>query len=113
MLVSCQFKYGAIVIGSESMTGTINKGDVVVFERYDGGAIEENTVVLFDYNNIKTVHRIITRENVNGEVRYTTKGDSNTREDFGYRKKQDIKGIVKIRIKYIGLLTLWFRSLFE
>ena len=35
MLISCQFKIGILVIGSESMTGTINKGDAIIYEKYD------------------------------------------------------------------------------
>ena len=33
-LISCQFKWGILVIGSGSMTGTIDKGDIVVYESY-------------------------------------------------------------------------------
>ena len=113
MLVSCQFKYGVIVVGSESMTGSINKGDVVLFERYDGGILDTGEVIIFDYNNIKTIHRIVDKSSVNGEIRYTTKGDSNKKEDSGYRTSEDIKGVVKLKVKYIGRLTLWFRSLFK
>ena len=112
MLISCQFRYGIIVIGSDSMTGTINKGDAVIFKKYNNELIDEGQVIIFEYNNIKTVHRVVNRKSVNGEIRYITKGDSNKKEDGGYRKSDNIRGIVKIRIKYIGLPTLWFRSLF-
>jgi signal peptidase I len=112
MLISCQFKFGIIVIGSDSMTGTINRGDAVIFERYEGQLIDVGQVVMFEYNDIKTVHRIVGRQSINGEVRYYTKGDSNKKEDSGYRVADNIDGIVKLKIKYIGLPTLWFRSLF-
>ena len=35
MLISCQFRFGAIVIATESMTGEINKGDMIIYEKYD------------------------------------------------------------------------------
>ena len=41
------------------------------------------------------------------ETRYYTKGDANVQEDDGYRLKKDVVGKVKIRIPYIGYLTLW------
>ena len=41
MLISCQFKYRVLVIGSESMTGSINRGDVVFIERYDSQVIKK------------------------------------------------------------------------
>jgi len=41
MLISCQFKYGILVIGSESMTGTINVGDAVIYESYNNETIKK------------------------------------------------------------------------
>jgi hypothetical protein len=35
MLVSCEFRFGVMVIGSRSMTGAINKGDAIIFEKYN------------------------------------------------------------------------------
>lgn len=114
MLISCQFKYGIVVIGSESMTGTINKGDAIIYEQFKNNSlIKKGQVIIFDYNNIKTVHRVVEIKNVNGENRYYTQGDANNSLDTDYRTVNDINGLVKIKIKYIGLPTLWLRSLFE
>ena len=49
MLISCQFKYGIIVIGSSSMTGSINKGDAVIYESYSNQVIKNGQVIIFDY----------------------------------------------------------------
>ncbi len=113
MLVSCEFRFGIVVVGSESMNGTINKGDAIIYERYDDGDIRKGQVVIFDYNNVKTIHRIARVRKVNQEVRYYTKGDANDKEDDGYRTVSEIKGLVKLRIKYIGIPSLWLRSLFD
>ena len=113
MLISCQFHFGIIVIGSDSMTGTINKGDAIIFERYRGEKIEKGQVIMFNYNGIVTVHRIIEIRTINGEIRYITKGDANKNTDSGYRTYSDIVGFVRLRIKYIGKPTLWLRNLFE
>lgn len=113
MLISCQFKYGLIVIGSKSMTGTIDKGDAVLFEKYEGQELEKGQIIIFEYNGIKTVHRIVDIKNVNGEVWYITRGDANKNNDSEYRRVDDIEGIVNIKIKYVGKPTLWFRSLFK
>lgn len=114
MLISCQFRYGIIVIGSQSMTGTINKGDAIIYEQNRGGKkIYKGQIVMFVYNDIKTIHRVVEIKNINGEVRYYTKGDANKEYDTGYRLNSDIEGIVRIKIKYIGMPTLWVRSLFE
>ena len=41
MLISCKFKYGILVVGSSSMTGTIDKGDAVVYEKFSGEQLEK------------------------------------------------------------------------
>ena len=111
MLVSCQFKYGILVIGSESMTGSINKGDAVVFEAYEGQKIYEQNVIIFKSENMQVVHRVLDVKYVNGEYRYYTKGDANENYDVGYVTDRDIIGVVKFKIKYIGYPTLLIREM--
>jgi signal peptidase len=114
MLISCQFKYGILVIGSGSMTGAINKGDAVFFEQYNAqDEIEIGQVIIFNQDNIKIVHRVIDVKNVNGETRYITKGDANQDNDEGYRTNEDIIGICKFRIAYIGYPSIWIRDIFS
>ena len=112
MLISCQFRFGILVIGSKSMTGTLNVGDAVVFEKYDGQYIPLGQIIIFDYNGLQTIHRVIDIKNVNGEYRFYTKGDANSRMDNGYRKINEIDGLVRLKVKYIGYPTLWIRELF-
>ena len=114
MLISCQFKYGIIVIGSDSMTGTINRGDAIIFKRYDHKEkIKKDEIVLFDFNGLKTIHRVVEIKNVNGRDRYYTKGDANKNMDNKYRFIDEIDGVYLFKIKYIGKPTLWLRSLFK
>lgn len=112
MLVSCQFKYGILVIGSSSMAGHINKGDAIIYERYDGGLINKDEVIVFKRDNIKVIHRVIDVRVVNDEYRYYTKGDANMQRDDGYVTAKDIIGTTDLRIKYIGYPSLWLRDIF-
>jgi signal peptidase I len=113
MLISCEFRYGIIVVGSESMTGTINKGDAVVFEKYTNQEIKNGQVIIFNYNNIQTIHRVVEVQRINGEYRYYTQGDANKRKDEDYRTKEDIYALVDLKVKYIGYPTLLVRELFS
>lgn len=113
MLISCQFKYGILVIGSGSMTGTINKGDAVFYERYDRDRdIEESNVIIFRKNDKRIVHRVVDIKTVNGEKRYITKGDANTQNDDSYITDEDIMGVTKFKILYIGYPSIWVREMF-
>ena len=110
MLISCQFRFGALVIATDSMTGEINKGDVIIYERYDGQSIKEGQVVVFLQNESKIVHRVVEIKNIGGEIRYYTKGDANEDLDAGYRVSSDIVGLTDWKIAYIGYPTLWLRE---
>ncbi len=111
MLISCRFRFGALVIATESMTGEINKGDIIIYERYDSQQIEEGQVIVFTENNSKVVHRVVKIENIGGEIRYFTKGDANEDWDSGYRTQADIFGTTEIKLSYAGYPTLWIRAL--
>ncbi len=113
MLISCKFKYGILVIGSESMTGTINKGDSIVFEQYKNQKIHKDEIIIFKSDKKIIIHRVIEIKNVNNEQRYYTKGDSNQEEDIGYITDKEIIGIYKFKINKIGYLTLFFNNIFE
>lgn len=113
MLVSCKFKYGIMVIGSGSMAGTINKGDITIFEQYTNQEINEEDILIFNKNNIITVHRVISIQELQNTCRYYTKGDANQSPDNGYIENKDIIGIYKMKIPYLGYPTLFIRDIFE
>ncbi len=113
-LISCLFRYGALVIGSGSMTGTINKGDVIIFSKdIDIDDVEKGDIIVFTKNDIKVVHRVIDKKQKNGEYRLYTKGDSNLQEDEGYVTEKELYGRVVNRIEDIGLPTIWLHEMFE
>lgn len=113
MLISCKFRFGIIVIGSGSMTGTLNVGDAIIYESYDKHDIYKNDIIIFYKNDVQTIHRVIDVVNKNGEVRYYTKGDANLEKDEGYIISKDIIGVYKVKLKYIGYPTIWLRDLFD
>ena len=113
MLVSNQFKYGALVIATESMTGEINKGDVVIFESYEDQTIQEGQVIVFEKNSSMIVHRVVDIKIINGSARYYTKGDVNEDMDIGYIVDADIVGLANYKLPFFGYPSLWIRSLFN
>lgn len=113
MLVSCQFRFGALVIATESMTGEINKGDMIIYERYDGQKIQEGQVIVFLQNDAKIVHRVVKVENINGQVRYYTKGDANEDLDPGFITDASIVGLTNVKVPFVGNMTLWLRELIK
>ena len=111
MLISCQFQFGALVIATESMTGEINKGDMIIYERYEGQPIKEGQVIVFTDNGSRIVHRVVKIVTIGNETRYFTKGDANEDLDMGYRLAEDIVGLTDIKVAFIGYPTLWLREI--
>ena len=70
MLISNQFRYGALVIATPSMTGELNQGDAAIFERYDDQEIVEGQVIVFEDNDTMVVHRVADIKRINGVTRY-------------------------------------------
>ncbi len=113
MLISCRFRYGLLVVASESMTGALDKGDAIIYEEYDSQLIKEGQILVFEKDESVYIHRVENIEKINGQIRYTTKGDMNEENDTGYITEENIIGITDLKIKYIGYPTLWVRDLFK
>ena len=113
MLVSNQFHYGSLVIATESMTGELNKGDMVIYESYEDQPVEVGQVIIFEKNNTMIVHRVVDIEIINGYTRYYTKGDANEDNDAGFITDAEIVGLAGHKLPYLGYPSLWIRSLFQ
>lgn len=105
VLVSGVGRFLALTIGSGSMTGTINKGDVVVVDKKDK-TYEKNDIIAFQYENRIFVHRIIKIEKKENIEYYQTKGDANNDKDAWLVKPEDIVGVYKFRVMFIGWPTV-------
>lgn len=113
MLVSGVLPYKMIVIVTGSMTGTIDKGDAVIYRTYDGQTLQTDDVIVFEKDGALIVHRIVDITNRDGEIRYSTKGDANDSVDSGYITDGQIVGLVKLKIINMGYPSIWIRSLFK
>ena len=114
MLTSCKFNYGSIAIGSGSMTGTINKGDVIVFKQLGDYEVKNGDVMVFRKDGKLIVHRIIDILEINeGEYVYYTKGDANQDPDGYPLKREELVGVVKFRITYLGLPSVELSELIK
>ena len=113
MLISGKFKYSILVIGSGSMSGTINKGDAIIYESYKKQSLKEGDIIVFKKDNIQVIHRIVDIKKINNQVRYYTKGDNNVSMDEEYRTNSDIVGIYKFRIPGIVYPTINLKERFS
>lgn len=113
-LVSREFEYAMIAIGSGSMTGTVNKGDAIVYKKYhqDTDTLKEGDIIVYVKENVTIVHRIYRIYNLDGETVYQTKGDYNENADNWVVKKGDITGMVKFRVLLIAWPSVYLNEIF-
>lgn len=113
-LVSREFEYAMIAIGSGSMTGTVNKGDAIVYKKYhqDTDTLKEGDIIVYVKENVTIVHRIYRIYNLDGEIVYQTKGDYNENADNWVVKKGDITGMVKFRVLLIAWPSVYLNEIF-
>lgn len=103
------FKYRTFVIATGSMTPNINKGDMVIIENIteeEKKNLSVGDIIAFKMDNKTVVHRIINKINTSGEVFYSTKGDNNNSPDGYLLDIDNIVGLEKFRIRYIGYPTI-------
>lgn len=114
--VSGYFRYYALAIASGSMHPVFDRGSVVVTEqvndKYDNyNKLKEGEIIAFKSEKNIVVHRLIRIVNIGDEVYYYTKGDANEEEDNYLIKKENIIGIVRFKIPYIGYPTVLFSEI--
>ena len=114
LLTTNWFRIGAVTIGSGSMSPEIRRGDVVIVQHLRGNDIDylvEGDVLVFKKADLIIVHRLV-RIIDTGERRYFfTQGDANESEDGWALTEADILGRTNIRIRWIGLPTVWLNEL--
>ena len=111
-VVSGCFKYFMLSIGSESMKGTIDKGDAIVLHKIDSKKLEKGQIIAFEKDGSIFVHRIVEKFSDDHGTMFITKGDANRTKDMWVVYETDIKGVYDFKIKYIGYPSVWLSEIF-
>ena len=99
------------------MTPNVNKGDAVIVEKLDIDEIKKikiGEILVFKKEGKIIVHRVVQKNKITeDEYYFYTKGDNNNSYD-GYPISIDnIIGVVKARIKFIGYPTVLLNEILE
>ena len=114
LLTSGLFTYQALTIGSGSMSPAIEKGDVIVLKSMkneEARKIKKGDVLVYNHDNKIIVHRVIKKSNNGETISFKTKGDYNNTKDSWTVKQEDVIGIVKFRIRWVGMPTVALNEL--
>ena len=104
-------------VQTESMKGTINKGDFVVGKLIDDNTeIKENDIISFyDYfqgKQIVVTHRVVEIIDPDTVPGYITQGDAEERSDEIVKSRDDIQSVYKFRIPFLGMFIDFLKTPF-
>jgi len=106
------------VVASESMEPTLHTGDVVIIN-YNPSLVQVGDIVVYNatWFSKPVIHRVISKQQANGETVYILKGDNNSFQDpYPVYPNQIISKVVTIEnkpivIPKIGYINLWLRNI--
>lgn len=107
------FKYYPVAILSNSMKNTFSKGDTVIVEKVNDiniDKIKEYDIIYYKKNNKYIIHRVVEIINKENNRLFITKGDNNNNKDNWIVNEEDIIGIIKFSIPYIGYPSVWMND---
>lgn len=101
--VSGIFRYKAVVIASGSMEPKVKIGDVLIIDKAGKEkSMNVGDVLAYDSKGKIICHRIVRIIPSGKNLYYETKGDANKAPDQILVSKEDIIGVIKVKIGYIG-----------
>jgi len=106
-------KYYSVTVGSGSMTPNLKVGDVAIIEKLnkkDIKSLEVGDVILYKNGDKMIIHRIESIKIDAGNNIFITKGDANTGIDFYVTREEDVLGIARFKIPFIGMPTIWLNQ---
>lgn len=107
VLVSGIFNYQLIAIASNSMVPVYYRGDTIIFEKVkDLSDIKVGEILVFKNNNLIIAHRVVKIRDDSGKLSFYTQGDANNSVDSSPVSEENVLGVGKCVIKYIGYPTV-------
>lgn len=98
------FGYKAYKITTDSMTPSINAGDVIIVKKVQEEKLQVGDVITFQKQDKVITHRITNIEEQDGKKVYTTKGDNNNLEDNETIEYANIEGKNVLTIPKLGYI---------
>lgn len=97
--------FNMYIVRSESMTPTINMGDMIVTGPVSG-QVDKETIITYERNDELITHRV---HSIEGS-KITTKGDAVEEPDPWSITVSDIKGAYLLKIPYVGYVTSFIQT---
>ena len=101
-----------IAIGSDSMNPIYYRGDAIIYKEVKPGEVKEKDILVFKSGSAIITHRVKKIIIDDNKIYFQTKGDNNDTEDIELVSSNNIYGVVKYVVKYIGYPTILLQEVF-
>ena len=101
-----------VVILTDSMAGTFDRGSIVFMQRAADTQLEEMDIIHFNQGGLAFVHRVVdfTYDGY-GTREYITQGDASDIVDPFPVAREDINGIALFFFPYVGFPVVWINAM--
>ena len=95
-----------------NLNNQFNTFDIIVLEKVkDDSNIKINDVIAYKNGKVNIIHRVVEIKELNGEIRYITRGDKYDKNDIYQPSLDDVIGIyTSNKINYLGIFIMFFQS---
>lgn len=110
------FEYEPITILSNSMAPTFNKSDIIIYKKLDEDELKKipkDSIIIYTIGEQNIAHRVVDIIKENEIVKYKTKGDNNNAPDTNLVEINEIKGVYRFTIRYMGYPSVWLYEYFN
>jgi signal peptidase len=98
------------IVGSGSMTPTLQAGDLAFIIRAPVGTIRVGDIIQYQTVDMTVIHRVIGEYSSGGSLWFTTKGDANSAPDPPVNEQQ-VLGKMVLVIPRVGLISMTLKEL--
>lgn len=106
--------YKPVAVMSNSMKPAFSRGSIVIVEKVNDKyeKIKVGDVIEFKTEHGTIIHRVVNIEkDANDKLLFTTKGDANMTNDAATVSQENVVGITKFYIEYLGYPSVWFSEI--
>lgn len=105
------FPYKPVAVVSNSMYPEFTRGSILIVKKYKNEEIKVNDIIEYELNGNLIVHRVVGIEKEILDNYYITKGDNNSDTDLLPVAHEQVRGIVKFKIPYLGYPSVLFSEI--
>ena len=95
------------------MEDELHIGDIAIIQKCSANDVNVGDIIEYQMEGYTVIHRIIEKNQRNGEFYFITKGDNNNSQDKEEVRENQLIGKVIFKIRYLGYPAIWLHIVEE